>query len=177
MRRNAFRIALVAATAAALLPVTTATAATSYCGITWGSGAKTAPPTAYGPLTDVRAGTQPCFDRLVLDVAATSGYRVEYVPAVSEDPTGDPVPLRGGAFLQVIAENPAYDDAGNPTYLPANRAELVDATGLPTLRQVAWAGSFEGQTGLGVGVRARLPFRVLVLSGPPRLVVDVAHQW
>ena len=178
MRRNAFRIALVAATAAAaLLPATTATAATPYCGITWGSGPKDAPASAYGPLAGVRAGTQPCFDRLVLDVTATSGYHVRYVPEVFEDPTGNPVPLRGGAFLQVIAENPAHDDAGNPTYLPANRAELVDVTGLPTLRQVAWPGSFEGQTGLGVGVRARLPFRVLVLSDPPRLVVDVAHQW
>ena len=40
------------------------------------------------------------------------------------------------------------------------------------------AGSFEGQTTIGLGVRARLPFRVFVLAGPgsgSRLVVDVAH--
>jgi hypothetical protein len=45
---------------------------------------------------------------------------------------------------------------------------------------VGWAGSFEGQTTLGLGVRARLPFRAFVLPGPgsgSRLVVDVAHRW
>jgi hypothetical protein len=40
---------------------------------------------------------------------------------------------------------------------------------------VAWAGSFEGQSTIGLGVRARLPFRVLQLPG--RLVIDVAHHW
>ena len=53
-------------------------------------------------------------------------------------------------------------------------------SGYRTLRQVAWAGSFEGQTSLGVGVRARLPFRVTVLDGPgtgSRVVLDVAHRW
>jgi hypothetical protein len=182
MRRNFLRLALVAATAAALIPATatasTATASTApYCGITWGSGAKSAPATSRGTLNNVRSGQQTCYDRLVLDVGAASGYRVQYVPAVYDDPTGNPVPLRGGAYLQVIADNPNYDDAGHLTYFPANRAEVVTVTGYRTFRQVAWAGSFEGQSGLGVGVRARLPFRVLVLSGPPRIVVDVAHQW
>jgi hypothetical protein len=45
---------------------------------------------------------------------------------------------------------------------------------------VASAGSFEGYTSLGLGVRARLPFQVFTLDGPgsgSRLVVDVAHFW
>ncbi|MET3934812.1 hypothetical protein [Arthrobacter sp. OAP107] len=49
-----------------------------------------------------------------------------------------------------------------------------------TFRQVAWAGSFEGHTTLGLGVRARLPFKVYTLAGPgsgSKLVIDVAHQW
>jgi hypothetical protein len=57
----------------------------------------------------------------------------------------------------------------------ANRAELVDVTGFQTFRQVAWAGSFEGTTSVGLGVRARLPFRVITLAD--RIVVDVAHFW
>jgi hypothetical protein len=52
---------------------------------------------------------------------------------------------------------------------------LVNVTGFSTFRQVAWAGSFEGQTTVGLGVRARLPFRVFTLPG--RVVVDVAHVW
>ena len=86
------------------------------------------------------------------------GYRVEYVTAVTMDGSGQVVPLRGGARLQVVAIAPAYDAQGNATYHPANPRELVNVTGYATLRQVAWAGSFEGRTTIGVGVRARLPF-------------------
>jgi len=41
------------------------------------------------------------------------------------------------------------------------------------------AGSSEGQTTVGVGVRARLPFRAVVLETATgsKLVVDVAHRW
>ncbi|MEU5670692.1 hypothetical protein ABZ749_10050 [Micromonospora sp. NPDC047753] len=49
-----------------------------------------------------------------------------------------------------------------------------------TLRDVVFGGSFEGYSTFAVGVRARLPFRVLVLAGPgthSRVVLDVAHQW
>jgi hypothetical protein len=42
-------------------------------------------------------------------------------------------------------------------------------------------GQAPGSAGaLGLGVRARLPFRVFTLDGPgsmSRLVIDVAHHW
>jgi hypothetical protein len=80
----------------------------------------------------------------------------------------------------VTVHAPAYDQAGNATYRPANRRELVDVSGFDTFRQVAYAGSFEGETTLGLGVRARLPFTAYVLPGPgssSRVVIDVAHLW
>ena len=75
---------------------------------------------------------------------------------------------------------PAYDDQGAATYAPADRRELVDVRSYDTFRQVAWAGSFEGSTTLGLGVRGRLPVRAFTLTGADgssRLVVDVAHRW
>jgi hypothetical protein len=66
--------------------------------------------------------------------------------------------------------------------VPSSR-ELVPVTGFSTFRQVASAGSFEGVTSIGLGVRARLPFRVFTVTGIPgsangvRVVVDVAHRW
>jgi hypothetical protein len=90
------------------------------------------------------------------------------------------VPLRGGARLEIVATAPAHTAAGKPTYQPAMQRQLVNVSGWDTFRQVAWAGSFEGQTTIGLGVRARLPFRVFILNGPgtgSRLVVDVAHRW
>lgn len=159
------------------------TPAQGWCGISWGSLAKQAPQYTSGTVRDVRAGQHPCFDRMVADVArvpGTVGYHVRYVDQVRMDGSGTLVPLRGGAALQVIAKAPAYNRHGSPTYVPANRRELVDVSGYRTFRQIAWAGSFEGQTTVGLGVRARLPFRVFVLDGPgegARLVVDVAHRW
>ena len=163
-----------------------ASAAAPYCGITWGSQPKVAEGTGSSVafVTDVRAGRHACYDRLVIDVGGgrATAYSVRYVQQVTNDPKGDPVALRGGAALQVIVRAPAYDEHG-PTYLPANPREVVNVTGFSTFRQVAWAGSFEGQTTLGLGVRARLPFRVFSLpgtpgsDGTPRLVIDVAHSW
>jgi hypothetical protein len=166
-------------------PATIRTAATTTtCPSGWGSlpesGHRAGNPYD-GALTNVRSGRHACFDRLVVDFRGGSlGYDVHYVKAVSMDASGAPVPLRGGAKLQVIVRPPDYTLAGHSTYRPANRRELVNVTGYRTLRQVAWAGSFEGQTTLGVGVRARLPFRTFTLAGPgsnSRLVIDIAHHW
>jgi hypothetical protein len=154
-----------------------------YCGIYWGSLPKG---TGSGvdpgpPLTNIRAGRNTCFDRLVFDVQGPQRtYHAQYVPVVVDDPRGEPVPLRGGAFLSIVVSATAYDLNGNPTYPLVGSSELVNVTSFRTFRQVAWAGSFEGITTIGLGVRARLPFRVFILAGPgsgSRLVVDVAHQW
>lgn len=159
-------------------------AATPYCGIWWGSldKATTAGYTS-GTVENVRAGRHTCFDRMVIDVEdvpGSLGYQVRYVDAVRQDGSGQVVPLRGGATLQVVLRAPAYDEDGGSTLNPPKRSELVDVTGWSTFRQVAWAGSFEGQSTIGLGVRARLPYRVFVLDGPgdgARLVIDVAHRW
>lgn len=50
-------------------------------------------------------------------------------------------------------------------------------SGWKSLRAVTFAGSFEGQNTVALGVRERLPFRVLVTSdrGYRHVVVDIAH--
>ncbi|MFJ6001810.1 hypothetical protein [Arthrobacter sp. NPDC092385] len=156
-------------------------ASAAYCGITWGSTVKAAPTYSSAPITNVRSGRHECFDRLVIDARGpVSGYRVAYVNKVGNPGSGATVPLRGGARLSVTVLAPAYDDAGRATYSPARRSELVNVTGYSTFRQVALAGSYEGQTTFGLGVRARLPVRVFVVPGPgagSRVVIDVAHLW
>ena len=178
------------AASAAPAGVTAAGVRAAACGsVTWGSAQKlgraTSVPTPPVPppstVRDVRTGRQPCYDRLVVALRGTApAYLVRYVTRVTEDGSGRVVPVRGGARLQVTVFAPAYDDEGDLTYVPANRRELTNVTGYRTFRQVAWAGTFEGNTDLGLGVRARLPFRVLQVAGPgtgSRLVVDVAHTW
>lgn len=172
--------ALVLAMGLGLIVPSSANAAAPYCGIRWGSTPEYSKVYTGDVITDVRSGRHACFDRLVVDLRGgdVPGYNVEYT-AVTEQGSGKKVPLRGAADLRIIIHAPAYKD-GKATYLPKNRQDVVDVTGYRSFRQVAWAGSFEGQTTIGLGVRARLPYRVLVLDGPgnrTRLVVDVAHRW
>jgi len=181
--------ALVTALLAVLMVVVSGTllapaaSAAPYCGIRWGSLEKVATSAGRsdsGSLVNVRAGRHDCYDRLVLDMAGDGSARVRYVDEVRMDGSGQVVPLRGGAFLEILT-GPAYDvQTGASTYRPANPNELVNVTGWGTFRQVADGGSFEGQMTIGLGVRARLPFRVFGLTGPgdgSRLVIDVAHRW
>lgn len=165
-----------------LAPVSAAQAAGPYCGIRWGSLPKSVPTMSMDAhLTNVRTGRHACFDRMVVDVRGDiRGYDVHYVRQVYQEGSGFVVPLRGGAKLAVVARVPAYDENGRATYRPANPRELSNVTGYRTFRQLAWAGTFEGQSTIGLGVRARLPFRAFIVDGPgngSRLVVDVAHRW
>ncbi|MGY1672846.1 AMIN-like domain-containing (lipo)protein [Geodermatophilus sp. SYSU D00710] len=181
--RTRAAVVLVAAAAAVTGSVLPASAAPG-CSTTWGSLPEAVSDDGGGTLDDVRAGRHACYDRLVLDLdgidASAVSYDVRYVSQVVQDGSGTPVPLRGNADLQVVVHTPAYTSRGTATYAPANPAEAVGVTGYSTFRQVAWARSFEGSSTVGLGVRARLPFRTFVLDGPgdgSRLVVDVAHTW
>ena len=173
--------AILMAAGLGLLVPGPASAATSYCGLTWGSLMKQDKALSPAPVTNIRTGQHYCFDRLVVDInGPAAGYTVRYVPEIIQDGSGFPVPVRGNAKLQVTINDPSYDSNGNSTYTPADRAELANVAGYQTFRQVASAGGFEGYTSIGLGVRARLPFRVFTLDGPgsgSRLVVDVAHFW
>jgi hypothetical protein len=196
MIRNPLRRIVVLATSAVAVAVTAlalgapagATTAQS-CAVTWGSLVEHGPvngPVSGAALSNVRTGRQACYDRLVIDIRGTSAmksYRAGYVRQVTQDPSGRPVSLRGGAFLQIAVGASDHTASGVLTYAPANRRELADVSSFSAFRQVAWAGSSEGITSVGLGVRARLPFRVTTLTGIPgsstgtRVVIDVAHSW
>jgi len=177
--RGLLAVLLVVVSGALVAP---SASAAPYCGIRWGSLSKEETATTIASVVNVRAGRHACYDRLVLDFnGRMNSYSVRYVPAVTLDGSGEVMPLRGGARLEIIVSGNAFNpETYEPTYQPANRHEAVPVQGWRTFRQIGWGGSYEGQTTLGVGVRARLPFRVFVLAGPAdgsRLVVDVAHRW
>jgi hypothetical protein len=181
MKRSVAAVLGIVLAAMFALVAAPASAADPYCGIRWGSLVKSSSPGSQAPLVNVRSGRHACYDRLVLDVAGkVAGYHVGYVGTLRKDGSGFVVPVRGGAKLEVVARVPANDSRGRATYDPVNDNEALNVAGYTTFRQVAWMNSFEGHSTVGLGVRARLPFRVFVLDGPgggSRLVVDVAHRW
>lgn len=183
LRRAVAALAVVAAiTGTGAITLAAPAGAHSGCQIRWGSLPKTNNSMTPAPITSVRAGRHACYDRFVVELRGTPapGWRIRYVSRVVQDGSGATVPLRGGAFIQASVLAPAYDSAGRSTFVTARPSEVVSTTGFRTFRQIAYAGSFEGVTQFGLGVRARLPFRVFVLAGPgsgSRLVIDVAHSW
>jgi hypothetical protein len=180
-------MALLVASTFTVVVAAPASAGRPYCGQAWGSLAKSAGlsrDTGFSyPVTDVRTGRHACFDRLVVDLSdRATATSVRYVDRVTA-PGAVPVSLAGRARLLVEVDHgidpaaPFYSRIGpvgdDTTY------RVGDVTSFRTLREVRWLGSMH-PTQIGVGVRARLPFRVFVLNGPgsgSRLVVDVGHRW
>ena len=183
LRTVVVTLAVAAATATGAVVIAPPATAAS-CAVTWGSLPKSSAPMTARQIRHARAGQHACFDRLVIDLngygTAATGYDVRYVDQVTQDGSGHVVPLRGEAKLQIVIKAPAYDPSGELVWDFDQPNEAVDVTGFSTFRQVAFAGSFEGQTTIGLGVRARLPMRVFRLDGPQtgqRIVIDVAHRW
>jgi hypothetical protein len=140
----------------------------------WSSAPKTAMRSAgtIPRLVAVRAASHPAYDRIVFEFEGeTPGYRVEYVDQVTQDGSGDPVPLQGRAFLSVIL-TPAtmHDQQGKVTY----RGQETLTPGLPTLGQARLAGDFEGQVSWGLGLADTVGFKVTTFGQPPRIVIDLA---
>lgn len=174
------RLLLVVLLAAAGAAVAAPASATD-CAPSWGSDVQEVPKMGRAALVGVRTGAHACWDRVVFDLdGPPAGYYVGYVDEVTQDGSGAVVPVPGGARLHVRLHHPSYDDQGSATLPGATTGRsIADVGGLATVRSVVYAGSFEGDTTVGVGTQGRLPFRAFLLDGPggARVVVDVAHGW
>jgi hypothetical protein len=121
----------------------------------------------------VRVARQDGFDRVVLELGGTGtpGWDVRWVDAATDQAKGDPVPVSGGAVLQVSVTGAGYPyDTGVaevPSRVPVRGAGTRDVT------EVVPMGTFEGTTQVVVGAAARTPFRVYALTSPTRIVLDV----
>lgn len=124
-------------------------------------------------VTDVRVGRNPGFDRVVFDLGGTGtpGWRVSYVARPVQEGSGDPVRLRGSAYLQVDLRA-----MGMPmdTGVPAFGDSTTRIRGAGGIAEVAPGGVFEGQQQAFIGLTGdRRPFRAFALKNPTRVVVDV----
>ncbi|MFJ5221949.1 hypothetical protein [Streptomyces sp. NPDC088400] len=164
---------------------TSASASTSAaCETGWGSAEKLVRPSENykPPLTNVKTSRHECFDRMVFDFRGGSaegalGYRVKYVDKLTVPGSPDLPPLSGGATLQV-AVGPNFDPSTGSDSYPAQHGRPlpgVDVTGYDTFKDTRYIDALEDDVLVGVGVRARLPFRVTQSGG--QLIVDVAHSW
>ncbi|MFZ2530732.1 MAG: hypothetical protein WAX14_24295 [Rhodococcus sp. (in: high G+C Gram-positive bacteria)] len=127
-------------------------------------------------VTDIRTGVHDGFDRVVYELGGTGapGWRVGYVDRAVQDGSGNDVPVAGGAILQVLIDGSAYPfDSGVDPY--AGPQPVLAAPG-GSVVEVNGAGVFEGVTQSFIGIaEPGTAFSVYSLTGPTRLVIDVAR--
>jgi LPXTG-motif cell wall-anchored protein len=158
----------VLAAVAAVLLVTTPAAALPSFGTAPVSGGGSASTPSSGPavgVSSVSVGHHSGFDRVVFTFRSrTPHFEVSYVSGVTQDASGAPVPLLGSAFLSVVLRGTNAGSSVQPTITP----------GFPMLKQIKGAGDFEGVTSYGIGAASKSGFRAFTLTGPNRLVIDLA---
>jgi hypothetical protein len=123
---------------------------------------------AAGTIYDVRVAHHDGYDRLVIGFPTANAmpqYQLNQQTTAQfvRDASGQPVTLQGDAGIHLVLHN-ADLVTGAPNDLRPNQ---------PAIREVAQIGNFERVVSYGVGLATPACFRVLELSGPTRLVIDV----
>ncbi len=125
-------------------------------------------------LTAVRVAHQAGYDRIVFEFAPPAGA-AGYLPAYTvsrqasaqfvKDPSGLPVTMRGAAGLRIVF----HGASGASSYTGDH-----DLTpNLPVVQEVEQLGDFEAVLSWGAGLSRASCTRMLELSNPTRLVIDV----
>ncbi len=168
--------ATASATASPTLPASagpTATPTPAFAGTTLKTE-KQSQSVAQANLNQLRFGEDSGFDRVVFQFSGSllPGYSIEYVtpPAVG-CASGLSIDISGGAVLLVkFRPANAHNDQGQPT--------VANLDARPQLKQIVDAKvtcDFEGLVSWGVGVKSKTGYRVMELTGPSRLVIDILH--
>ena len=123
---------------------------------------------AAATVSDIRIAHHDGYDRLVIGFP-TANTMPQYqltrqaTSTFMRDASGQPVTLEGSAGIRAVLRN-ADITTGVPTDFKPQ---------LPAIREVAQIGNFERVVSYGVGLATPACYRVLELSGPTRLVIDV----
>jgi hypothetical protein len=125
-------------------------------------------------VSDIRIGRHDGFDRVVFELGGTGtpGWDVQYVDAATSQGSGKPVDVAGDAVLQVTLTGAGLPyETGVEEFSPSGP---VTGAGTKDVTEAVFDTTFEGTTVTFVGTRQKTPFRVYLLSGPTRVVLEVA---
>jgi len=125
-------------------------------------------------LKAVRTGKHEFYDRVVFEFEgnALPGYVIEYVDKPVRDcGRGEVVPVGGDGFLMVSLQPAnAHTEFGQPT---VRNVQLNPDSKLKDLKLIC---DFEAQVQWIMGLSSPNRYRVLELTNPARLVVDITHR-
>lgn len=126
-----------------------------------------------GTWSSVRVGRHAGFDRVVhqFEGRGRPHYAVRYVDEPIADPSGEPVHVAGRAWLEVYVSSIGYPGVDGNSECPERSAPDLRGTVFAAAPSIC--GGFEALAQTFVGLDRQRPFRVLVLTNPSRLVIDV----
>jgi hypothetical protein len=127
---------------------------------------------AIANILDVRVGTHEGYDRLVFEFAqGTPEFTLDRAtPPFTQDGSGFPIEVDGDSFLGLLMRGGTKQtDEGTSSYGGPTEFE----TGFPMLLHAVEGGDFERQSTWYIGLAEEACVRVLLLDGPPRIVIDV----
>ena len=125
-------------------------------------------------LTDVRVGQHDGYDRIVFEFdAGIPPYAVSVAtPPFTADPSGLPLEVDGTYAWQAVLE-------GGTKMLPDGSSSYTGSTdftpGFARLVELVEGGDFEAVSTWYLGLDGGGCFRVLTLTDPTRLVIDIEH--
>ncbi len=131
--------------------------------------------TAVAILRDVRSARHSSYDRVVFEFNGKEmpSYRIEYIDKpVRACGSGDVVPFVGDGWLEVrFSDAQAHTPEGEPTIKDRTRSP-----NLPVVKDLKITCDFEAEVTWVLGVSSPNRYRVLELSNPTRLVIDIKHR-
>jgi hypothetical protein len=129
---------------------------------------------ARAQITDVRVGTHAGYERVVFVFSdGIPEFTLDKAtPPLLKDPSGLPLDVQGVAFWQLVMQG--------GTRVSPSGAETYDGKtdfkpGFPQLTELIEGGDFEAVSTWYIGLESASCVRVLTLSGPSRLVIDIEH--
>ena len=130
--------------------------------------------TGHAQVTDVRVGTHDGYDRVVFefDSGLPEAFIEGALPPFYADGSGFEIEVTGSAFLKVTMHGATkLSPEGGVTYGGATNFEPA----FHRLLQLLEGGDFEAVSTWYLGLDGGSCFRVLALSDPSRLVIDIEH--
>ncbi len=126
-------------------------------------------------LNEVRSARHGNYDRVVFEFKGKDlpTYHIEYIDRpVRACGSGDVVPLAGDGWLEVrFSDAQAHTAEGAPTIKDRSRSP-----NLPIVKDLKITCDFEAEVTWVMGVSSPNRYRVIELSNPTRLVVDIKHD-
>ncbi|HYM53607.1 MAG TPA: hypothetical protein VEW45_09090, partial [Candidatus Dormibacteraeota bacterium] len=125
-------------------------------------------------IIDVRVGSHDGYDRVVFEFnEGTPEFTLDPAePPFFEDASGAPLDVEGNSFLQLIMRGGTKQtSSGGSSY----NGPTDFSPGFPQLVHLVEGGDFEAQSTWYLGLESETCARVMLLTLPDRLVIDVEH--